>query len=64
MLNKEFFQDNKIKSKNEILERKFEIMLRNFDIPYKKLKSDGYLIGQDIIIRIIGDRKDLTGVEE
>ena len=64
MLNEEFFQDNKINSKDEILERKFETILRDFDIPYKKLKSDGYIICQDIVIRLIGHRKDLTGVEE
>ena len=43
---------------------KFEEMLRHFDIPYKEMKDEIYILGKDMVIRLLGDRENLIGVEE
>ena len=43
---------------------KFEEMLRHFDIPYKEMKYDIYVLGKDTVVQLLGDRENLIGVEE
>ena len=43
---------------------KFEEMLRHFDIPYKEMKYDIYVLGKDMVVQLLGDRENLIGVEE
>ena len=50
-------------NQNETKE-KFEEMLRYFDLPHKKMKNNAYLIGDDIVIRFLGDSHALIGLEE
>ncbi len=44
--------------------KEFEEMLRHFDVPYKKMKSNTYLIGKDIVIQFLGNSERFIGLEE
>ena len=52
--------DSEVKNTKE----KFEEMLRHFDIPYKEMKDEIYILGKDTVVQLLGDRENLIGVEE
>ena len=52
--------DSEVKNTKE----EFEEMLRHFDIPYKEMKYDIYVLGKDTVVQLLGDRENLIGVEE
>ena len=52
--------DSEVKNAKE----EFEEMLRHFDIPYKEMKYDIYVLGKDTVVQLLGDRENLIGVEE
>ena len=55
--------ENVQEEKKEI-KKDFEEMLQYFDLPHKTMKNNVYILGKNIVVRLLGDADNLIGLEE